>query len=314
LKNRIILPDITVIIPIYNAENFLEMAIDSVLLQSYPKFEILLINDGSTDKSEFICESYVEKDNRIRLINQTNRGVAAARNKGIELARGKYIIQVDADDNLLPDALKLLIERARENDTDLVIGEYIVKRNSKETLVKTVAFNNSRDLLKKIIIGQIHSGLWNKLIKRECYFDVIFEEDVNYMEDKLIMTKILLKEPTVTTINFPVYRYVQHSSSITNMLSTDSLISMEIVINNIERLLVDKPEFGHLIQVLKLNYKITLLNNSSNPSLLISKYNEVNSFLFKTKFIPFHYKVLLWLELQEISMVTRVFKNLKKWL
>lgn len=307
-------PEISVIMPIYNAATYLNTSVESVLCQTFDNFELLLINDGSTDDSKSICERYAESDNRIKLINQINTGVSSARNIGVKLATGKYIIHADADDILISDALYHLIKKIKKNNADIVVADFIVKKGSKENLIETPLFYDSEELLKKIITGQIHSGLWNKLINKECYTSISFDKNINYMEDKLILTKILLTNPKVINLNRPVYIYNQHNLSITNKINADSLISMENVIKKIECLLCEKSEYKQSIKCLKLNFKIALLNNSENSFEIIGKFDEVNPFLFQTNSIPFHYKIMLWLEFQNITLGTKIFKMLKKWI
>ena len=101
---------ISVIIPVYNTEQYLHRRIDSVLASAYQEFEILLVNDGSTDHSPDICRQYAEKDSRIRLINQKNQGVSAARNRGIDASTGDWIVFLDSDDRISPDFLRMVAQ------------------------------------------------------------------------------------------------------------------------------------------------------------------------------------------------------------
>lgn len=308
------MPKVSVLIPIFNAAGFLNGTIESVLSQSYTDFELLLINDGSTDASKSICELFGKKDNRVKLFNKVNGGVSSARNIGIERAKGTYIIHVDADDILMPDALENLINKALESRADIVIGDFIIRNGSNDTLMTNPLINSSQDFLKKIILSTVHSGLWNKLIKRECYNDLYFDETINYMEDKMILTEMLLNNPTIANLNLPVYIYIQHQSSITNKVSTKSLLSMENVILKIESLLMGNPEYKDGIISLKLKHKIMLLNNSKDRSQVTNKFREVNDLVFKTNFIAFHYKILLWLEFYNFTIAPKLFKRLKKWI
>ena len=111
---------VSVIIPAYNAEPFIERAIDSVLSQTYKNVEIIVINDGSTDKTEQKVKAYIEKYENIKLISTENGGVCRARNIGIETASGEYISFLDADDELLPDALEVMISVANEKNADII--------------------------------------------------------------------------------------------------------------------------------------------------------------------------------------------------
>ena len=115
-------PMITMIIPVYNAERTIARCIDSVLKQEYTNFELLIVDDGSTDNSGAICDSYEEKDSRIRVIHQENSGVSASRNLALSLARGTYVQFLDSDDWITPNAMRLLSNAALTFHCDMVIS------------------------------------------------------------------------------------------------------------------------------------------------------------------------------------------------
>ena len=116
---------ISIIIPIYNVEKYLEKCLDSILNQTYKNLEIILIDDGSTDNSPNICNSYCEKDKRIKIIHKNNEGVSSARNKGIELSKGKYIVFIDSDDYVSNEHIEVLYDCIISNNVDLVISNLI---------------------------------------------------------------------------------------------------------------------------------------------------------------------------------------------
>lgn len=111
---------VSIVIPVYNVEAYLEECVESVLNQTYQDFEIIFIDDGSTDRSGEICDNYARKDNRMRVIHQANAGLSAARNKGIDVAKGQYIYFLDSDDIIIPETLELLVEIAESEQSDVV--------------------------------------------------------------------------------------------------------------------------------------------------------------------------------------------------
>lgn len=117
------MPKISIIIPIYNSEKFLNKCIDSVLVQSEKDFELLLIDDGSTDKSGSVCDEYAKKDNRIRVIHKTNAGTASARNDALDIAKGDYIAFCDNDDYISPYFYETLLNALKETGADVVVSE-----------------------------------------------------------------------------------------------------------------------------------------------------------------------------------------------
>ena len=119
------MPQISIIVPVYNVEPYLHKCIDSILAQTFTDFECILIDDGSPDNCPAICDEYATKDNRIILLHQKNAGVSAARNAGLNIAKGEWIGFVDSDDWIEKNALELLYNKQRETSADIIIGSFI---------------------------------------------------------------------------------------------------------------------------------------------------------------------------------------------
>ncbi|MEG0087047.1 MAG: glycosyltransferase, partial [Niameybacter sp.] len=117
-------PTLSIIVPVYNVEKYLPKCIESILAQSFTDFEVILIDDGATDKSGEICEEYANKDTRIKIIHKENGGLSSARNAGIELSNGNYIGFVDSDDFIHPQMYEILLREARSSNSDVVICRY----------------------------------------------------------------------------------------------------------------------------------------------------------------------------------------------
>ena len=117
-------PIVSIIVPVYNAEKFLRRCVDSILSQEYTDFELILVNDGSKDLSGAICDEYAEQDSRVRVLHKENTGVSDSRNQAIAMAQGTYLQFLDSDDWMTPDATKLLVRAAVENNCDMVIADF----------------------------------------------------------------------------------------------------------------------------------------------------------------------------------------------
>ena len=117
-------PTVSIIVPVYNAEKFLNRCVDSILGQEYRDFELILVDDGSRDMSGSICDAYAKTDERVVVIHKENSGVSDTRNQGIERAKGTYLQFVDSDDWLTPDATKLMVRAAEEHGCDMVISDF----------------------------------------------------------------------------------------------------------------------------------------------------------------------------------------------
>lgn len=206
------IPKISIIVPAFNAEEYLDRCLNSIVAQTFPNFECIIVDDGSTDKTGVIADSYAKKDARFQVIHQSNSGVAVARQRGIDAASGIYTIQFDADDWVEPNILEELVIPAEEKNADMVICDFY--RISKDG----VFYDSQRpfSLETEIIFGQIlqhqlHGSLCNKLIKRICYQhqDVRFIPDMTQLEDQYICLRILSHPTKVAYINKALYHYDQ---------------------------------------------------------------------------------------------------------
>lgn len=195
---------ISIIVPIYNAEQFIEQTIRSVISQSYPHFELIVINDGSTDQSESIVSSWLSKDKRISLISKKNEGPSAARNMGLEKANGDYILFVDADDVLKKGMLAKLIQREVESDM-IIFGyenHYSLNSLDNNVILPEIEGTYSLDMFISNF-GMLYQGnlihyLWNKLYKRDCIEGIRFDESIKVGEDLLFNLDVFKRIETVT--------------------------------------------------------------------------------------------------------------------
>ena len=215
---------ISVIVPVYNTKKYLSRCLDSILSQSFTDFELLLIDDGSTDDSGVICDAYAEKDNRIRVFHKENGGVSSARNLGINNASGKWIYFVDSDDELLPDGLKTLVENVSEGADVVMAGYEDVDENgnrSCQTNERRSLRLTQRQSVTTIYTG---SGLYyfymgypwmrlfrNDLVKR---LNIRFDSDIAIKEDSLFVMQYVCRSNGITQYTTrPVYRYYQRPGS-----------------------------------------------------------------------------------------------------
>lgn len=209
---------ISVIVPIYNVEEYIRECLESIINQTYTQLEIILVDDGSTDNSSNICDEYKKKDNRIKVIHQKNSGLSDARNAGIKIATGKYIQFIDSDDYIDRDMIEILYKLLAENSADVSIcSNYILKDNiiSSECSNKKNIYDR-KEILKEILIDEkIRSYAWNKLIRKEMFDNVKFPSK-KIFEDVLTIPKIFEKSNKVVFLDVPKYYYRQREGSILN--------------------------------------------------------------------------------------------------
>ena len=202
-------PKISVIVPVYKAENYLHRCVDSLLAQTFQDFEILLIDDGSPDRSGEICDEYARKDKRVRVFHKENGGVSSARQCGMDNAVGEYTIHADPDDWVEPNMLEELYKKAKEEDADMVICDYYVeeKRKTKYVVQKPSALDHETVLCE--LFQQLHGSCCNKLVKRACYmwYEVRFPLELFYGEDLFVNTCLLSEELRISYLPMAFYHY-----------------------------------------------------------------------------------------------------------
>lgn len=199
---------ISIIIPAYNAEKTIEKCLRSIINQSYKDIQLIIVNDGSTDCTASICEQYLDIDNRIELINLSNAGVSNARNVGLKISKGEYILFVDADDWLPETALEILYKNIE--NTDIVVGSY--KRlnyyRSQDYIVPNIkyTFPDEGDFLKYIHLGNLRTP-WAKLFRKEILEKIEFDIDLPYAEDSIFVLQALRNCKSIKMISDIVYYY-----------------------------------------------------------------------------------------------------------
>lgn len=219
-------PLVSVIVPVYNVKRYLERCLWSILKQSYTNIEIILVNDGSSDGSELICDEFRKKDKRIILINQENSGLSAARNSGLDIHHGSYIVFVDSDDFIHPDMIKEMLELSVSKRADIVeCGIKTIKEDKgKSELAKWETPSwSSKEIRYKVLQGeQILTScldyktkimVWNKVYRSQLFEKIRFPEGV-INEDEFVTPFVADLCKTYVITSRPYYAYVERKESI----------------------------------------------------------------------------------------------------
>lgn len=213
-------PKISVIVPVYNVGDYLEKCINSIINQSFDKFEIILVDDGSNDNSGLICDEYSKKDKRIKVIHKENGGVSSARNCGIDNSSGEYIIFVDSDDYIENNQLELLYETIRYNDYDLVYFgyemEFINKNKVLKVRCKNEIYHSNKEFLKDYEYfrkNYIFGYVWNKMFKSDVIKsnNIYFENNI-FPEDLFFTFEVIKKCNKIKSLNYSLYNYVHRDN------------------------------------------------------------------------------------------------------
>jgi len=213
--------EISVIVPVYNVEKYLEKCIDSILSQTFKNFEVILVDDGSTDSCGIICDKYERLDNRVKVIHKTNGGLSSARNFGLEIAGGEYVVFVDSDDWIDENMCQELYNEAKENNADIVQCKFI-KAYDENAIICHNQFNDIEVIGNLDALNNLYNDrcietvvTWNKLYKRDLFNDITFPNGKLH-EDEFTTYKLLYKANKVVLIGKEFYYYRQTPNSIMN--------------------------------------------------------------------------------------------------
>lgn len=215
-------PMVSIVVPIYNAENYLRRCVDSILNQEYTDFELLLVNDGSTDASGDICEEYGDRDPRVIVIQKENTGVSDSRNRALDRARGKYLQFLDSDDWITPDATRLFVRAAEEYGCDMVISDFyrvVGERLSTKGDIEEEGVLTREEFAAHMMENPAdfyYGVLWNKLYRRDIVeeHNLRMDTDINWCEDFMFNLEYIRYAKVFYALHAPIYYYVKRKGSL----------------------------------------------------------------------------------------------------
>lgn len=214
---------ITVIVPVYNVESYLEKCVDSILAQTYGDLEILLVDDGSTDRSGQICDEYEGIDSRIRVVHTENRGLSEARNRGLTEAKGEWIGFVDSDDWIDQDMYESLLRRALETGADIAeCGIRAEKPSGTVARKRKVMVLSGEEAVSELLLSNLGNVAWDKLYRKSCFETVRFPAG-RLFEDVATTYRLLTEAGTVCTVEDCKYHHLQRQGSLAQHYSMKNL-------------------------------------------------------------------------------------------
>lgn len=236
---------VSIVIPVWNVEAYLPFCLDSITNQTYKNLEIILIDDGSTDSSGSICDDAAAKDRRIKVIHKKNEGLSAARNTGLNEAKGKWLVFVDSDDYVDRNYISALVQAILVNRSDIascryrVVSEYKIEEIKYSNICKTL---EGKEAVKELLSEKKSStSAWGKLAATEKWKQCCFPEARKY-EDLPVTWKLFDGASTVSLIDEPLYYYVKRDESITQTPSLQSAVDYDKSIQQIYREITAKYE------------------------------------------------------------------------
>ena len=266
-------PKISVIIPIYNVEQHLKRMIESVLVQDFQEFELICVDDGSTDSSGEICDNFVYQDPRVKVIHQTNSGVSIARNKGLNLVKSKYFIVLDSDDYLESNALSLMYNKSERENSDVTMCSVRIQYDNHNHIIKIPQNLSSIQYLQDMLNDNLPIALWNKLIRTDFAnrHNIKFINNMNFGEDLVYTTQLFVNNPKISIVDNVLYEYACRNS--TNSTAT--------LIKNRKKL--DQYFYSLSILTNILDNKNISINEIVDKKKAIAKILAIESGLYKRK-------------------------------
>lgn len=309
--------DASIIIPVYNAEKYLKKCLESVINQKTKyKYEIIVINDGSTDNSLNVLKIY---SNKIKIIDKPNSGPGDSRNKGLELASGKYILFVDSDDYVSDNFVEKMLDTIIQNEADIVICDYYrVTTNNIKYFNKGEAGIYLKNNFNKVLLMEFHSC--NKIFKKELFNYETYPTDMLF-EDVVLVSKLILKANKIVKINDPLYYYRKNENSTTNIINDSNydilkatkIIEKDFIANNYK----DEIEFLYinniLVDLIIKIFKSTKTDKIKEVKRLKKKVIEKYPFWYKNNYLK-NQRIskrlyLLFLRYNMYGIINLVFKS-----
>lgn len=217
---------ISVIVPVYMVEHYIDRCIQSIVNQTYTNLEIILVDDGSPDNCPEKCDDWAKKDARIKVIHKVNAGISMARNSGLEIAKGSFLMFVDSDDYLSHGAVKTLYQKIIQDESDMAVGGFVYVNSFGDLLSNNGNEFPNGVFSAKEVFQQLGTGtkneipcvVWGKLYRRKVMENIQYPE-LSCSEDLMVFPSVISNCNKVSTVATIVYYYVQHSKSITHMLT-----------------------------------------------------------------------------------------------
>lgn len=311
---------ISVIVPVYNSERWLDRCISSILNQTHRNLEIILVDDGSTDTSSEICDDYADKDSRIKVIHQKNSGALRARLTALESANGAWVSFVDSDDWIDIDFYERILSIAEPNTDILWCAVMMERKNNTRDEFKIKFKDNNDDLIRSLLRGEIPGWMCNKLIKKELLLrETIDMSDAHSMyEDVYWSLQLFLEDPNIKYVDLPLYHYnVANENAVTASSMAEILHKAKHNIGLVYRLLEKREllyKYIHDFSVLAMRCKISELSRTSlaeAKALFPIAHRYVESYPIHSKFLRYIYWI--WFNMGILGMLlfnlAKRFKN-----
>ncbi|PAV31544.1 hypothetical protein CIL05_02480 [Virgibacillus profundi] len=317
------MPKVSIIALIYNLEAYMPLCINSVLEQTFKDFELILVNDGSTDNSGRICEEYAKKDKRISVVHKSNAGIAAARNTGISYASGKYITFIDCDDYFHEQMVEILYKEIVSAEADIAMCDFSPTDEGKEIQRKNALpdYSVTSYTQKRGLHGLYEKNLtyvvpWNKIYRKKLFADIEYPSGYLY-DDEFTAHKLLYEANKIVYVQVPLYFYIIRNGSTTHSPMTEKKFDKVLALHDRAKFFREKKlrelenkallDFTEYFFWYYLQSKIELPEADDRRTEIKNKYNQLFFRIIKNpetnkkkkvvfsvfRFSPFIHKLLI---------------------
>lgn len=317
---------VSVIVPVYNVEKYIERCARSLMEQTLDDIEYIFVDDCTPDHSMDILEKvlmeYPERRMHTKIIHhKKNAGSATVRNTGLNNATGDYVIHCDSDDWVDKNMYEMMYLKAKETDADIVTTDYYEEHLKRSIIRKQAYPNNPIDCIRKMLSGDLHCGIWNKLVKREIYRknDIHFPDGINMWEDVLTTIPLFYHALKIVYLPEAYYHYVQYNAdSYTKCMKESSLQNLIIAVKSLESFLEvnNLHELKTELLYMKLTVKMNLLLNSTGlkQKEWNALYPEANYVIMNYHNMSMGWRISLWLASKNMLFMFKIITSMGKML
>ena len=306
---------VSIIVPIYNIEGYIRECIDSILAQTYSDFELILVDDGSPDNCGRICDEYAEKDVRIKVIHKENGGLTSARNAGLSVAKGDWIMHVDGDDWIEPDMIESLIEAANATEADLVFGDFMKYGPSAGNHKLPTWSIDKKDSMSRYI-AYTWTTIWGSIAKRLLYTEHCLKspDGVSYCEDFHLIVRLCHFAKKIVNVHRPFYHYRYRPTSIMSNMNRKTEADEQWVYQDTIRFFKEQGVYEDYRKV--MNWRVLkgaqeLLLAPSEHHRFMELFNDGKEFIFSCPFVNKKIKILAWLITHNLRPAVVLFDRMR---
>lgn len=309
-------PVISIVVPVYKVEVYLEKCVNSILNQTFTDFELILVDDGSPDNCPAMCDEYAKKDARIKVIHKANGGLSDARNAGIDIAKGTYIGFVDSDDYVAPDMYERLFNLIDENKCDISICQAVIVGEGEEAVYensdKVYVLDKDQAIYQMICNRLFSVNAWNKLYKKELFENIRYPKGLLY-EDLATTYKLISICDNIVYSPMKKYAYLQRNGSIMNATGYMVRADKVQIVKDMLLYFSDKElQAGILRYLLNDIYKMASCGNLTKNKVYMDalcKFYRANKAVFKNKFLTPKEKLVFYLAVNMTGVLQAIYKR-----